>query len=74
MPRSLDEQHTMVQHAIDTTREASELTGTAEQRHDASRAAVRNQEVQSLTLIALELRELRMALERLPDAIRHGAG
>lgn len=70
MPRSFDEQHTMVQHAIDSARDASMLPG-AEERHDATRAAMHNQQVQALTLIALELRALRIAVESVAGAPKY---
>lgn len=58
MPRTIEEQHTMVQYAIDCVREASELPSS--KRFNETAAEMRNQEVQALTLIALELRELRI--------------
>ena len=58
--RTVEQQHLMVQEAIEATREQAG-------RHDSAgvSAAVRNQEVQALTLIALELRELRRSRESL---------
>lgn len=66
MPRTSDEQHGMLQHAIKAVLKASEPDPYAaeQQRHAATRAAVRNQEVQALTLIALELRALRLLMDR----------
>lgn len=52
--RTAEQQHTMLLHAMD-------VAGDAAAAHDneATIACIRNQEVQALTLIALELRELR---------------
>jgi hypothetical protein len=70
MPRTLDEQHTMVQHAIDSARDASMLPDYVERR-DATRAAMHNQQVQALTMIALELRALRVAVESVTGSPRY---
>lgn len=57
--RSLEEQHAMLQLGIEASREAVQTGDPA-----GTEGAVRNQEVQALTLIALELRELRRNLAR----------
>jgi len=62
--RTAEQQHSMLQAGIDETQKQ------VPNGHDAVEAALRNQEVQALTLIALELRELR----RLKQSQQRGVG
>lgn len=71
MPRSSDEQHEMLQYALDSVREAAQMSGDPMERHEATLAAVRQQEVEALTLIALELRALRIAVEKMTGTPRY---